>query len=58
MLQNLLEEVSDVNGIVDVIGRDFEFTEEGFASEGVQGSSKLVSGREELLCEGTSVAKW
>ena len=35
MLQDLLEEVSDVNGIVDVIREGFAFIEVGFASEGV-----------------------
>ena len=58
MLQDLLEEVSDVNGIVNAIREVFPFIDVGFASEGVQGSSKLVSIREELLCEGISVAKW
>ena len=45
MLQSLLEEVSDVNGIIDAIRSRFEFIEVGFASEWVQGSSRLVSGR-------------
>ena len=45
MDQVLLEELSDVNGIVDAIRVGFEFTEEGMESEGVQGSSRMVSGR-------------
>ena len=35
MPQDLLEEVSDVNGIVDAIREGFAFIEVGFASEGV-----------------------
>ena len=58
MLQTLLEEVSDVNGIVDAISPGFTFIEAWFASKGMHGSSKLVSRREELLCEGNYVAKW
>ena len=58
MLQTLLEEVSDVNGIAYVVKEGFAFIELGFASEGVEGWSKLVSRREELLCEGDSIAKW
>ena len=58
MLQTLLKEVNDVNGIVDVIREGFAFIEVQFTSEGVQGSSKLVFGREELLYERNSLAKW
>ena len=58
MIQTLLEEVSDVNGIVDTIRAGFTFIKVGFASEGVQVSSKLVSRREELICKGNSIAKW
>ena len=58
MLQRLLEEVSDVNGIVDVISSAFEFIMVWFTSEGVHGSSNLVSIREELSREGIYVSKW
>ena len=57
MLQELLEEVSDVNGIVNGIREGFAIIEVEFASEGVHGSSKVVSRREKLLCEGNYVAK-
>ena len=43
MAQVLLEELSDVNGIVDAIRVGFEFSEEGMESEGVWDSSMMVS---------------
>ena len=58
MLQTLLEEVSDVNEIGNAVKEGFAFIEVQFTSEGVQGSSKLVFGREELLYERNSLAKW
>ena len=51
MVQTLLEEESEVNGIVDA-------GKAGFTSEGVQVWSKLLSRTEELLCEGEATAKW
>ena len=41
MLQTLLEEVSDVNGIGNAVKEGFTFIESGFTSEGVQGRSKM-----------------
>ena len=58
MIQILLEEASDVNGIVDARKEMFSFIKEGFMSEGVQVFSKLFSGTEELLCEGDDTTKW
>ena len=58
MIQTLLEEVSDVNGIADAIRERFSFIKVGLVSERVQGSRNLVSGRGELLYEGNSIAKW
>ena len=49
MAQVLLEGLSNINGIVDAIRVWFEFSEEGMASEGVQGSSRMVFGREGFL---------
>ena len=58
MIQTLLEEISDVNGIADAIRERFSFIKVGLVSERVQGSRNLVSGRGELLYEGNSIAKW
>ena len=58
MLQSLLEEASDVNGIVDEGKVGFSFIEVGFTSKGVQVWSKLFSGTWERLCEGESITKW
>ena len=46
MLQNLLEEASDVNGIVDAGKARFSFIDLGFTAT------------EELLCEGEATGKW
>ena len=46
MFQNLLEEESDVNGIVDAAKVGFSSTELGFI------------GTEEQLCEGEGTSKW
>ena len=46
MFQNLVEEVSDVNGIVDATKAGFLSTELGF------------TGTEEQLCEREGTGKW
>ena len=46
MVQTLLEEASDVNGIVDAGKVGFSFIEVGFTAT------------EELLCEGEATTKW
>ena len=46
MLQTLLEEESDVNGIVDATKAGFSSIELGF------------TGAEEQLCEGEGAGKW
>ena len=46
MFQTLLEEESDVNGIVDACKAGFSFIELGF------------NATEELLCEGEATGKW
>ena len=46
MFQTLLEEESDVNGIVDAAKAGFSSTELGF------------TGTEEQLCEGEGTGKW
>ena len=58
MIQILLEEASDVNGIVDEGKVGFSFIEVGFTSKGVQVWSKLFSGTKELICEGEATSKW
>ena len=57
MAQVLLDGLSDVNGIIDATRVGVEFSEEGMESEGVWGSRRMVSGREELLWEGIHVVK-
>ena len=46
MFQTLLEEESDVNGIVDAVKAGFSSTEVGFTRA------------EEQLCEGEDTGKW
>ena len=46
MFQNLLEDESDVNGIVDAANAGFSSTELGF------------NGAEEQICEGEDAGKW
>ena len=46
MFQNLLEEESNVNGIVDAAKAGFSSTELGFTRA------------EEQLCEGEDIGKW
>ena len=46
MVQNLIEEESEVNGIVDVGNEGFSFIDVVFIA------------KEELLCEGEAIAKW
>ena len=46
MLQTLIEEASDVNGIVDAKKAWFSFIEVGFTAT------------EELVCEGDPTTKW
>ena len=58
MIQILLEEVSDVKGIVDACKAGFSFIEVGFTIEGVQVWSIFFSRTEELLCQAEATAKW